>query len=67
MTASANVQSNPMIAGLIILSFSFINYNYNFFSVNNNTSMTASLLDKHPNCRYYEIIYKYLSSNNLIK
>ena len=44
-----------------------IHNGYNFFNVNNNTSMTASLLDKHPNCRYYEIIYKYLSSNNLIK
>jgi len=32
MTASANVQSNPMIAGLIILSFSFIKKKQDFWA-----------------------------------
>ena len=32
MTASANVQSNPMIAGLIILSFSFIKRKQDFWA-----------------------------------
>jgi len=32
MTASANVQSNPMIAGLIILSFSFIQKKQDFWA-----------------------------------
>ena len=39
---------------------------YEFFSLNYNKSMTASLLDKHSNCKYYETIYEYLKKNNLI-
>jgi len=36
---------------------------YKFFNLNYNKSMTASLLDKHSDCRYYEIIHEYLKKN----
>jgi hypothetical protein len=39
---------------------------YKFFNTNKNISMTASILDKHSNCKYYEIIYNFFKENNLI-
>lgn len=39
---------------------------YDFFNKNKNISITASILDKHSNCKYYEIIYNFFKKNNLI-
>lgn len=39
---------------------------YSFFNKQKKISMTASTLDKHPNCKYYKTIYDYMNYNNII-
>ena len=47
------------ISDLLFEEFNFEVINgYKFFNIKKNTSMTASLLDKHSNCEYYQIIYQ---------